>query len=170
VVAACDLDPLVVREGKEQLFEERYYGSVFPKSDPDYYLPRYWLGKHVSKKAKGFPERAYAKWLVLHFMWQRLSPVLGKRTQRQRFRVESEWRLFRTLSRSVDAVFRAASSYYRANRGSGAKQVDPSVFFKRSGHHQELEKFWRKTSNKHRAGFEKAFSAFSDEMDRLLNE
>ena len=170
VVAACDLDPLVVREGKEQLFEERYYGSVFPKSDPDYYLPRYWLGKHVSKKAKGFPERAYAKWLVLHFMWQRLSPVLGKRTQRQRFRVESEWRLFRTLSRSVDAVFRAASGYYRANRGSGAKQVDPSVFFKRSGHHQELEKFWRKASNKHKASFEKAFSAFSDEMDRLLNE
>ena len=42
---------------------------MFPKSDPDYFLPRYWLGKHVGKRAKGFPERAYAKWLVLHFMW-----------------------------------------------------------------------------------------------------
>jgi hypothetical protein len=40
VVAACDLDPLVVRTGKEQLFEESYYSSIFPKSDPNYFLGR----------------------------------------------------------------------------------------------------------------------------------
>jgi hypothetical protein len=38
-VAACDMDPSIVRSGKEQLFEERYYEQVFPNSDPFYYLP-----------------------------------------------------------------------------------------------------------------------------------
>jgi hypothetical protein len=124
----------------------------------------------VSKKAKGFPERAYAKWVVLHFMWQRISPVLAKRALRQRFREESEWRLFPPLSKAVDAAFRGASAYYRSNRGAGAKQVDPSVFFKRSSHHEELEKFWRKPANNYRGRFEKAVAAFSREMERLLDE
>lgn len=170
VVAACDLDPLVVREGKERLFEERYYGSVFPKSDPDYYLPRYWLGKHVSRQAQGYPERAYAKWLVTHFMWQRLSPVLAKKTLRQLFRTESESGLSPALSRAVAAAFRGASAYYRSNRGSGVKQVDPSAFFKRSGHHTALEKFWEKRANKHKAGFAKAFEAFTKKLNSLANE
>lgn len=170
IVAACDLDPLVVREGKEQLFEERYYGTVFPKSDPNYYLPRYWLGKHVSKRAKGFPERAYAKWLVLHFMWQRLSPILGTKNLRQQFRLASEGGLFPSLGKAVDAVFSGASTYYRSNRGSGAKQVDPSVFFKRSGHHVELEKFWGGPANRHERRFAKAFAAFAKSLDNLVNE
>src|SRR6185503_15882731 len=29
-VAACDLDPAVVRQGKERLFEERLYPAVYP--------------------------------------------------------------------------------------------------------------------------------------------
>ena len=33
-VGACDLDPFVVREGKERLFEERLYPQVFPTADP----------------------------------------------------------------------------------------------------------------------------------------
>ncbi len=169
VVAACDLDPLVVREGKEQLFEERFYEHVFPKSDPDYYLPRYWLAKHVSKAAKGYPERAYAKWLVLHFMWRRVGPQLTKRTQREVFRTQSEAGVSRELLRSVEAAFKGAVAYYRANRGSGATQVDPSVFFKRSEHHTEMEKFWRTARNKHRGAFNRAFAAFTKKMDGLVN-
>ena len=169
-VAACDLDPLIVREGKENLFAESYYETIFPKSDPDYYLPRYWLGKHVSKEAKGFPERAYAKWLVLHFIWDRLAPVLGKKTLKQLFRTESEASLFPTLSRAISAAFKGASAYYRAKRGTGATQVDPSSFFKRSGHHNELEKFWRRPATKYRARFMKAWTAFTKELDNLANE
>ena len=165
VVAACDLDPIVVREGKEQLFEERYYETVFPKSDADYYLPRYWLGKHVSKQAKGFPERAYAKWLVIHFIWQRLSPVLRKKALRHVFATSSESGLSPTLRRAANTVFMAARAYYRNNRGTGAKQVDPSSFFKRTGHHTEFERFWARRNNKHRDGFAKVFSAFARGLD-----
>jgi hypothetical protein len=169
-VAACDLDPVIVREGKEQLFEESYYGAVFPKSDPDYYLSRYWLGRHVAREAKGFPERAYAKWLVLHFMWQRLASVLTTKTLKQAFRTESERGLFRSLSKASAASYRSASAYYRANRGAGAAQIDPSSFFKRIGHHDQLEAFWRGAANsKHRNGFKKAWTAFTSELEDLAN-
>jgi hypothetical protein len=170
VVAASDLDPLIVREGKEKLFEERYYAYVFPKSDPAYYLPRYWLGRHVSKSAKGFPERAYAKWLVLHFVWQRLSSVLGKKTSKELFREHSERRFFDKLDKAINAAFKGASTYYRANRGSGAKQIDPSVFFKRANHHTAFEKFWESSANKHRASFGKAWKAFAQHLIALEHE
>src|SRR5262249_23086265 len=68
-VAATELDPAVVREGKDRLFEERWYARVFPTAAPEFYLSRYWLMRQVSYVAHGYPERAYAKWVVLHFAW-----------------------------------------------------------------------------------------------------
>lgn len=170
LVAACDLDPLIVREGKEQLFEERYYTTVFPNSDPAYYLSRYWLGKHLAKETKGYPERAYAKWLVLHFTWKRLSPLLSSKARHRMFRERSERGLFHSLSKATVAAFRGTSAYYRANRGSGAKQVDPSGFYKRSGHHEALEVFWRGSANKHRRAFDKALEGFRHEFEQLLGK
>jgi hypothetical protein len=52
-VAACDFDPSVVRKGKENLFEERWYSQVFPSADPNYYMPRYWLARAASYAARG---------------------------------------------------------------------------------------------------------------------
>jgi hypothetical protein len=170
VVAACDLDPLVVREGREKLFEKNYYSSIFPSSDVDYFLPRYWLSKHVSQQARTFPERGYAKWVVLHFMWQHLSPVLGPKALKRAFRIESESGLVPGLSRAVNAAYKGASAYYRANRGSGAKQIDPSSFFKHADHHIEFEKFWERRDNKHRSEFSRAWSTFEERMVELLNE
>ena len=62
-------------------------------------------------------------------------------------------------------MFMAARAYYRNNRGTGAKQVDPSSFFKRTGHHTEFERFWARRNNKHRDGFAKVFSAFARGLD-----
>lgn len=164
-VAACDLDPIVVREGKEQLFEESHYASIFPKSDPDYYLPRYWLGKHVAAEARGYPERAYAKWLVLHWMWKQLSRVLGTKARKECFRVNSERELSEKLLHAARAVFGGALAYYRANRGSGSKQLDTSQFFKRRNHHLEFEKHFSRGGNKHRARFVKAWHRYKEEFE-----
>lgn len=168
VTAACDLDPLVVREGKEQLFEERYYPQVFPTSDADYYLSRYWLAKHVSRQAKGYPERAYAKWLVLHFVWNRLAPLLRQKAQKRSFRIESEKTLFDALGKAVESAFKGASAYYRSNRGAGEKQVDPSSFFKRMNHHKEFQNFWESASNKHGTTFAKALDSFNKKLGELV--
>ncbi len=43
-MAASEFDPRVVREGKERLFEERYYNSIFSsRVSPQQFLVRYWL-------------------------------------------------------------------------------------------------------------------------------
>jgi hypothetical protein len=170
VSAACDLDPLVVREGKEQLFEERFYTKVFPNSDPNYYLTRYWLSRHVSREAKGFPERAYAKWLVLHFVWQRVSPMLSMKAKKHLFRVESEKLLFDSLGRAIDAAFRGASSYYRSNSGAGDKRIDPSAFFKHKNHHKEFEKFWVQAPSGHKTKFDKALNVFRRELEDIASQ
>jgi hypothetical protein len=169
VVAGCDLDPLVVREGREKLFEKSYYGHVFPNSDIDYFLPRYWLSKHVSQAAKGYPERGYAKWVVLHFMWQLLSPVLGSKALKREFRAESEAGLIPELFKAINVAFKGASAYYKANRGLGAKKFDPSSFFKHAHHHIEFRKFWERPANKLQAEFTRSWTDFKAKMDELLS-
>jgi hypothetical protein len=155
-VAACDLDPVIVREGKEGLFEERWYAQVFPTADPNYYLSRYWLMREVSYAARGYPERAYAKWLTLHFVWQRLEPLCRKRSQAKAFREACERdkaQVVTPLLRSIDLVFSAALRFYRANRGSGPTASDVSTFFKRRALDREFAQFWRSSRNPARSKF-----------------
>src|SRR5439155_9525524 len=75
-VAACDLDPSILREGTDRLFEEKLYPRVFPNVDARYYLARYWVVRHAKYGVKKGPDRSYAKWLVANFVWSRLGPRL----------------------------------------------------------------------------------------------
>lgn len=168
-VAGCDLDPVIVRSGKERLFEEKYYGSIFPTSEPYFYLKRYWLMKEVEFAAKGYPERAYAKWLVLNFMWNEVSPYLGSTARRNVF--ESEWKAGRGnavhfLWKANTEVFRAALDFYRLYRGKGAKATDVSTFFKKRNQHIEFAKFWTSSKNRHRAKYKR----FMEKFETALNE
>ena len=172
-VAACELDPLVVREGKEGLFEEHYYKHVFPTSEPYFYLARYWLMREVSGAARHYPERAYAKWLVLHAVWDHMRRVLDGRHSREAFRSawEKNWKpVLRPLHRANDAMFRAASQFYRARRGKGPKALDPSTFFKRRDLHRQFARFWRGSSNSHRARFNRAWARFQRELSKVAEE
>ncbi len=161
-VAACDLDPSVVREGKEQLFEERHYGQIFPNADPYYYLPRYWLVFDVSRKARGFPSRAYAKWLVAHFLWQRILKLL---TTRQLKRVFAE-NDFPSLLTVCNAAFKGAIAFYYTRRGTGETAIDVSSFFKRRGLHWDFERFWKRSDGRYRAIFRRAFDRFETELHK----
>ena len=161
-VAACDLDPAVVREGKEKLFEERWYSHVFPNSDPGFYLCRYWLMRAVSYTARGYPERAYAKWLVINFMWSHLKPQLFARSKQDMFRRENEsyTPTFWAISKAISVAFRAVLSFYRAKRGKGAKAIDVSTFFQRRKLNTDFAKFWRGSANSHRSAFKRAWKRF----------
>lgn len=167
-VAACDLDPAIVREGKEGLFEERLYGTVFPTSDPYYYLTRYWLMNTVGAAAHGYPERAYAKWLVLHFVWKQICPSLRTRARAQRFGEgwEQNGKVLDYLWTMNNGAFSAALAFYRLKRGKGAKAIDVSTFFKRRSLDHEFEKFWHGSHNTHRAKFRKALHR----LEQLLSE
>ncbi len=86
-VAGCELDPVVARSGKDNLFEEQLYPIVFPNSDPAGYLSKYWLMQQVTARSKGYPQRGYAKWLVLGFLWSRLAPIIRSQRSATAFRI-----------------------------------------------------------------------------------
>jgi hypothetical protein len=174
-VAACELDPLVVRQGKEGLFEENLYAQVFPNNNPRFYLARYWLLKAVEKATKGYPERAYAKWLVMHFIWKRLCSELTSKSKLESFRTLNELRgwdeqPFRVFLQAIDNVFKAAMQFYRTRRGKGPTAIDVSSFFKRKGLHDELETFWRGSLNGQRASFNSAWQRFQTQFAKACEE
>jgi hypothetical protein len=162
-VAGCELDPVLVRKGKEGLFEERWYGEIFPNGDPKYYLSRYWLMREVSYGARGFPERAYAKWVVLHFMWNRLDEHTRSRANAEAFRLACERgtpAIETPLLKCIDAAYRAALAFYREKRGHGPTAIDVSTFFQRRNLHNEFESYWRGSKNGARKHFDKSWSRF----------
>ncbi len=166
-VAGCDHDPSVVRSGKEKLFEEKMYGTIFPSSDPYFYLKRYWLKKEVEDASKGYPERAYAKWLVLNFMWDQVSSIFNSTAKRNVF--ELEWKIGRgdaleALFKANNIVFRSAIQFYRLKRGKGAKATDISTFFKRKGMHLEFSSFWAGSKNPNRSTFKNAVQKFESAL------
>jgi len=166
-VAACEFDPKLLREGKERLFEERYYGSIFSYSNPLHYLAPYWLVKKVSSTAKGFPERAYAKWLVVHFMWSQLVKIIQGSAKSDRFRRECErsGKAVPPLVQAIDIGFTAALRFYRHSRGKGKRAIDVSSFFRLAGLHHQFESFWRASGKISRRNFVKALGRFEKAMN-----
>jgi hypothetical protein len=169
-VAACDLDPSIVREGKERLFEERFYNQVFPNADPNYYLPRYWLVAYTQFAARGYPERAYAKWVVTHFVWQSMAKILGTRYQRALFIRVNERGSFESLGKLCNLAYKGVIQFYRLRRGTGEKAKDPSTFFQRKGLHRDFANYWNRNGGKYKSQFSKALKAFKDEMREAAEE
>lgn len=163
-VAACELDPAIVRAGKEGLFEEDYYPQVFPTGDPYFYLSRYWAMRASTEAARGYPERAYGKWLALHFLWSQVEPTVKSRTTAERFRLESErgGTAFRALVKLSHRLYREILRFYRKRRGKGATAIDVSTFFKRSALNAEFMGFWRSPLNRSRRSFRRGLKQFEE--------
>ena len=160
-VAAC---------GKERLFEERFYNQVFPNADPNYYLPRYWLVAYTQFAARGYPERAYAKWVVTHFVWQSMAKILGTRHQRALFIRVNERSNFESLGKLCNLAYKGVIQFYRSRRGTGEKAKDPSTFFQRKGLHRDFANYWNRDGGKYKSQFSKALKAFKDEMREAAEE
>jgi hypothetical protein len=163
-VAACELDPVVVRGGKEGLFEERYYKTVFPPRNVDFYLNRYWLMRNAAARARGNAERSYAKWVVIHFLWSEMGNDIKKNARSFRAVNEHPRRyaeIHNELDRSIERVLLAAVKFYRAERRSSDGSVfDPSGFFNSQGRGRQFERFWLGAGNPHRAIFDRARARF----------
>lgn len=166
-VAGCDLDPVIVRSGKENLFEEGLYSQVFPTLDPNYYLSRYWLSRAVSYSSKGHPQRSYVKWLALNFMWSQMGPSLHSRQHAEAFRLLAERNqsvLLQPLRAAIDHVFAAALRFYSANKGRGDTATDISTFFRHAkSRHKQFERMWNDAGNK----FRRPFLLRLEEAERL---
>ena len=159
-VAACEMDPLTVREGKNNLFG-KHYDSVFPNADANFYLPRYWARRQVALSSRGKPQRGYAAWMALHFLWSRLDPVLKPNGMAKRFYSRCAQRdvaLEKPLGQCINIIFEEILAYYEANKGSGDTVVDHSTFFrKKRGRHLEFEEYWKNSATR-RSKFDTAWS------------
>jgi hypothetical protein len=172
-VAGCDLDPIIIRSGRDKLFEEDRYKTVFPNSDPLFYLPRFWLFREVTHWGQGVPARGYTKWMVLNFVWSELSAVIRSQRFAQAFVNACEptqnSAVTTPLGRAINIVFNEALRYYRQNRGTGDAQLDISLFFKnRKNHHRMFDKHW--SSNlRARQKFDKNIQRVQKALARLAN-
>jgi AIPR protein len=143
--AACIFDPYIVRQGKEGLFAEQYYTTVFDGTTAAYYLNRLWLLRRVGLASSGYPERAYAKWVVLHFMWAKIGREISSRSDGFRAACEQPRRneaFLQPLHKAIEVAFLECLAFYRQNRGSGPTAVDVSAFFNRRNRHKEFEAYW----------------------------
>jgi len=138
-ITACDIDPSVVLKGTEALFDERYYRSIFSSSrSVSSYLTRFWAANRVLSLSKGHRERAYAKWLVLYYVWEKIS---SKGAFREKAFIHAcehytndvqAYKLIRQLELLINLVFRASIDFYRRNRGTGDDIMDRQSFFKQT--------------------------------------
>jgi hypothetical protein len=169
-IAACDMDPAVVRKGKENLFDERHYRDIFRSQQIPFYLSRYWLMRHVKYGARGYPERAYAKWLVMHFVWNRVGKAIQQGDGEKQFRYASEYQMWdelRHFDRAIDAAYRAALAFFRSERGSGDERKDVSTFFLLTGLHNKFERFWATKANNYGAKFDSNLTKFQKSLAKL---
>ena len=118
--------------------------------------------REVSYAAQGYPERAYAKWVVLNFMWSKVTSLMHSKAKIERFK--DEWERENSglyyLWRTSNVTFKAVLQFYRLKRGKGAKAQDVSTFFQRRNLHIEFIKFWRGSLNNHRPTFQKYWTKF----------
>jgi len=168
-VGATMFDPVVVRKGREGLFEDPYYKSIFSSKAISYYLSRYWLMRDIQEVAKGKPDRAYPKWMVLNFCWKILSPYIASTQNERHFRNMNENRDFIALlplDRVLDDVFKASLVFFRSERGSGQEAKDISTFFLTSKLDQRFEKFWHSKKNAYRSRVVKSIAKFKNKLEK----
>ncbi len=117
--------------------------------------------REVTYAAHGYPERGYAKWLVLGFMWSKLQPLLNAAAKRDNFirkmeRTDKD--LDKPLLTAIDKTYQTAITYWKKNQGEGAKVTDVSTFFRnKRGRDNEFKSFWQGKNNKNMKGFDAAW-------------
>jgi hypothetical protein len=168
-VAATMFDPALVRGGREGLFEDPYYKSIFSSKSMSYYLSRYWLMKDIQYVSRGIPSRAYPKWVVLNFSWKLLSPIIGSGQGERRFRYANEQddpRILRKLYRITDRIFTAALAFFREERGRGKAARDISTFFQLTKLDQRFAEYWDSPKNRYKKKVERALNEFREALER----
>lgn len=146
-VASCDLDPYILRLGKDRLFEDDLYPKIFDGRRATEYLLIYWFCRLTAYWSRGDSRRGYAKWIVFHFLWSKMKSGLLRPAIKENFRYAAErsntyWHLFQPLNRIADATFTLAVAFYRKNKVVDGTIQDASSYFKHKGLHKAFEKFW----------------------------
>jgi hypothetical protein len=133
VVAACDVDPVLPRTVKEGLFSDEYYERVFPNTEPDFYLSRYWAMRAVRAVVKPKRGSREFQWLALHQLWSIVEPLMTNNKSSRAFWNACELRndeLVKPLQRCVALILKAINEFYKERCEEDGEIIDPSTFFK----------------------------------------
>jgi hypothetical protein len=165
-IAACHFDPQLLRKGKENLFDKPYYEAIFRSQSLSFYLSRFWLMKQVQRASKGYPERAYAKWLALNVAWFYLSNEIDSSNGEKKFRFVCENKnnvVLACLQNLLNLLFKEILKFYKLNRGKGDKAIDISSFFQKGQLHTNFIKYFNSNGATKKV-FAKMLKAFSNEL------
>jgi hypothetical protein len=169
-IGACLFDPVIVRKGKEGLFEDPYYKSIFNSKNVSFYLSKWWLMREVQSAARGYPERAYAKWVVLNFVWKQIGDDINSGYSEKKFRYaceQKDGRVKSPLRKALNSIYRGALKFYRLNRGTGKGKKTESDFFQRSKLDAEFAKFWRSGKNPYKGKVKGYLRKFKNSLDEI---
>lgn len=169
-IASTMFDPVVVRKGKEKLFEDPYYKSIYSSHDISFYLSRYWMMKKVQYTAHGYPKRAYAKWVVLNFLWKDFGNKIDSGSLEKKFRYACEYRkndVLDPLVVSIANVFRAVLRFYNQNKGEGEEARDESTFFQLTKLHEQFNDFWYSKKNNNKKTYDRNKNKFLKYLEEI---
>lgn len=112
----------------------------------------------AGKVVKGNSKQREARWLVIHFVWSRLSPLIKGIAKARRFSeqcLRQDKDLIAPLDNALGKVVVAALKFYAQNRGNGQEAVDVPTFFKsKRANAKAFNEFWEWSANSSSA-FEK---------------
>lgn len=164
-VAGCEMDPIVLRMGLENLFSEEEYEHIFPNTEPNYYLPRYWLMWHVNHMSHRHSQGGFSKWLVLNFAWSQLAPLVRSSSKAIAFRRHCETKnvqFYTNLHKAISIIFIQARKYYTQNKG---KMTFQDFFKSKKGRDKEFQQFWKTSVHKNKISFDKLMSKVEEILE-----
>lgn len=169
-VASCIYDPAIIKKGKEILFEDPYYKVIFTSKNINHYLIKDWLVRQVKYVAYGYSDRPYAQWHVLHFIWDKLSPIIGYGQTEKQFiyACEQDSSALNPLIKAIEAVFKAIMKYYRAHRKTGNEIEDIAPFFKRANLIEPFSRYWVSSANEYKAKYKENINSFKDKLNKII--
>jgi len=121
---------------------------------------------------RGYPERAYAKWVVLHFIWSQIAHLVRSRIGGERFRkaCEQDAPPIHPLSQGINVLFVAVLKFFRSKRGKGATAVDVSTFFQRKGRGTEFADYFSGRGRALRTKFRKRWNKFENRFQESAKQ
>lgn len=173
-VAACLLDPTVLRLGPDVLFDSsKYYNQIFSSSDPDFYLTCYYLWKfeeHFSNNVPGKYYSYFPKWLILHFLWEYLSKTIKDGEGARRFRKlwnEKDTSAGKIFEQMIILCFKLTREFYDGTKKIGDREIDETTFYKQSDLWKNFTSFAKTKNSKEFKKFEKLVSDFEKNLQQI---
>lgn len=169
-VVACEFDPAIVFKGTKVLFDDGYYRNIFKSNSMSFYLSRYWLMLNVVLATRGFSQYAYAKWLVLNFIWNELESSISNNVGERKFRAANEGKrraVLDLLRALIELVFKLSLQFHKNNSGKGVQAIDRQTFFKQSGLDKKFRAFWNSNGNASAKTFQTKLLRFKKELEKI---